>query len=171
MHTKLKTVKPGLALVLLGLVFGILLGVSFGINEDLYKNFVATEINANPEVHDAKSNAKIWRYAQRTHFHATGIAAFSLGLILLLLFTDMKAKIKSVTSLLIGLGSFYPLAWLSMFLLAPSIGRSSAHTHILTEIFTYVGVGGLLSGIILLIANLFFGCYSAGSDSNSDYES
>ena len=168
MNIKLKAVKPGLALVLLGLVFGIVMGVSFGINEDLYKNFVATEIIANSDVHDEKSNDKIWRYAQRTHFHATGIAAFSLGLILLLIFTDMKAKIKSATSLLIGLGSFYPLAWLSMFLLAPSIGRNSAHDHILTNIFAYVGVGGLLSGIFLLVANLFFGCCC--EENNSDFD-
>ena len=168
MNTKLEAVKPGLALVLLGLVFGIVMGVSFGINEDLYKNFVATEIIANSDVHDEKSNDKIWRYAQRAHFHATGIAAFSLGLILLLIFTDMKAKIKSATSLLIGLGSFYPLAWLSMFLLAPSIGRSSAHDHILTNIFTYVGAGGLLSGIFLLVANLFFGC--CREENNSDFD-
>ena len=117
------------------------MGISFGINEDLYKDFVAAAIAENPEAHDAENSAKIWRYAQRAHFHASGIAAFSLGLILLLVFTDMQAKIKSITSILIGLSSFYPLAWLSMFLLAPFIGRSAAHEHILTNIFTLLLLG------------------------------
>jgi len=33
----------------------------------------------------------------------------------------------------------------------------AAHHHYLTETLTYVGVGGLLIGFFILIANLFFG--------------
>lgn len=61
---------------------------------------------------------------------------------------------------LIGLGSLYPFAWLSMFYLAPSIGRSAAHDHLLTEMFTLLGVAGLLLGSLLLVANLFFGAFA-----------
>ncbi|MEN8130659.1 MAG: hypothetical protein ABFS45_10800 [Pseudomonadota bacterium] len=165
MNKELKVVKLGLALVLLGLVFGVGLGISFGINEDMYKDFIAEGIAANPEVHDAKSKDKIWRYAQRAHFHATGIAAFSLGLVILVMFSGMKARVKAVSSVLIGLGSFYPLSWFTMFLLAPSIGRDPAHQYFLTEIFTYVGVGGLLTGAILLFSSLFLGMFA--EDRNS----
>ncbi len=70
-------------MVLFGLVFGIALGVGFGINEDAFKDFVAEGIATHPDVHDSKSQDKIWRYAQRAHFHSTGIAAFSIGLLLL----------------------------------------------------------------------------------------
>ncbi len=165
MDKKLKVVKVGLALVLLGLVFGVGLGISFGINEDVYKDFIAEGIAANPEVHDAKSKDKIWRYAQRAHFHATGIAAFSLGLVILVMFSGMKARVKAVSSVLIGLGSFYPLSWFTMFLLAPSIGRDPAHQYFLTEIFTYVGVGGLFTGAILLFSSLFVGMFAEDRDS------
>ncbi|GJL66153.1 MAG: hypothetical protein NPIRA05_11240 [Nitrospirales bacterium] len=79
MEKELSTVKIGLALVLLGLLFGVGMGIVFGVNEDLFKDYIAQGITANPDVHDAKSPDKIWRYAQRAHFHATGIAAFSLG--------------------------------------------------------------------------------------------
>ena len=158
MH-ELTTVKIGLALVFLGLLFGIGMGISFGINEDIYKSYIAEEIQAHPELHDEKSNDKIWRYAQRTHFHATGVAAFSLGLIILIMLSDMQAKLKTASSILIGLGSFYPLSWFTMFLLAPSIGRGLAHQHLLTEIFTYIGVGGLSLGTFILIANLFLGFF------------
>lgn len=152
-------VKIGLALVLLSLSFGVGMGISFGVNEDIYKSYIAEGIQVHPDVHDEKSEDKIWRYAQRAHFHATGIAAFSLGLIILVMFSGMKTGLKTVSSILIGLGGFYPLGWFAMFLLAPSIGRGAAHHHLLTQVFTYVGVGGLLLGAFFLFASLFLGLF------------
>ena len=159
MSAELASVKSGLAIVLLGLFFSIGLGISFGANEDAYKNFVAEGVAANPEVHDEKSKDKIWRYAQRTHFHAGGIAAFCLGLIILTMVSNLRSGMKNVCSILIGLGSFYPLAWLSMFFLAPSIGREPAHEHVLTILCTAVGVGGLLLGSCILLGNLYLGLF------------
>ena len=159
MSQELKKVKLGLALVLLSLSFGVGMGISFGINEDTYKSYIAEQVEAHPQLHDESSTGKIWRYAQRAHFHATGIAAFSLGLIILLMFSDMKASLKKVSSVLIGLGGLYPLAWFSMFRLAPVIGRGPAHDHIMTELFTYIGVGGLVLGALMLFANLFLGTF------------
>ena len=89
-----KPIKLGLALVLLGLLFGIGLGISFGVREEAFEDYIAEGIAAHPEVHDAKSADKIWRYAQRAHFHATGIAAFSIGLLLLLAGSNMVAWLK-----------------------------------------------------------------------------
>jgi len=157
MNIHLSDVKPGLVLVLLGLAFGIALGIGFGVNEDVFKDFVSEGIAANPEAHDANSQDKIWRYAQRAHFHSTGIAAFSIGLLLLVSLSSLSRMLKKATSLLIGLGFLYPFSWLSMFFLAPSIGRSAAHSHIITELLTYVGVGGLVIGFLLLVGNLFIG--------------
>ena len=159
MSAELSNVKAGLAIVLLGLFFSVALGISFGVNEDAYKDFVADGIAAHPEVHDEKSKDKIWRYAQRTHFHAGGISAFCLGLIILVMFSDLRPRLRRVASILIGLGSFYPLAWLSMFFLAPSIGRDPAHEHILTKLLTFIGVGGILLGSFFLLGNLFLGLF------------
>lgn len=159
MSAELSTVKAGLAIVFLGLFLNIGLGISFGVNEDVFIEYVAEGIAANPQLHDDTSEDKIWRYAQRTHFHAGGIAAFCLGLIILVMFADLPRKIKKISSLLIGLGSVYPLAWLSMFFLAPAIGRVPAHEHLLTNFFTYVGVGGILAGSFFLLANLFLGVF------------
>lgn len=157
MSADISTIKAGLAIVLLGLFFNVGLGISFGVNEDVYKDYVAEGVAAHPELHDEASEDKIWRYAQRTHFHAGGIAALCLGLIILVMFSDLPRKLQTGSSILIGLGSVYPLAWLSMFFLAPAIGRSAAHEHILTKLFTIVGVGGLLLGSFFLLANLFLG--------------
>lgn len=155
----ISTIKVGLAIVLIGLFFSVGLGISFGVNEDAYQEYVAEGIAAHPELHNASSADKIWRYALRTHFHAGGIAAFCLGLIILVMFSDLSRRLKNISSISIGLGSVYPLAWLSMFFLAPSIGRGAAHEHILTKLFTLVGVAGLLLGSFILVANLFFGFF------------
>jgi len=48
-------------------------------------------------------------------------------------------------------------------LLAPSIGRGPAHAHLLTEIFAYTGVGGLLLGAFFLCANIFLGLFKEDS--------
>ena len=159
MSINLSHIKFGLALVLLGLLFGIGLGITFGVNEDLFNDYVAQGIAAHPEVHDAKSPDKIWRYAQRAHFHANGIAAFSIGLLLLVAASGLKEKLKKTSSVLIGLGSFYPLSWFTMYLVAPSIGRDAAHAYPLTQLFVFIGVVGLVSGLAILLANLFFGLF------------
>jgi len=155
----LSPVKIGLALTLLLLLFGLTMGIGFGIAEDSFKDFIAQGVAANPDLHDDKSISKIWRYAQRAHFHATGIAAFSLGLILLVLFSRLKDSMKTIASTAIGLVGLYPLAWFTMFILSPSMGRSAAHHHIITELFTYIGTGGLLIGIAILLGNLFLGLF------------
>lgn len=165
MKDHLVCIKLGLALVLLGLLLGVGLGITFGVNEAMFEQYIAQGIATHPELHDANSPDKIWRYAQRAHFHANGIAAFSLGLLLLVAFSTLKDKLKKVSSVLIGLGSFYPLAWLCMYLLAPSIGRDAAHAHLITELFTLVGVGGLVAGFAILLANLFLG-FGRASNSN-----
>lgn len=157
MSENINIIKPGLALVFLGLFFGLSMGILFGVNEDAVKGYIDSGIETHQDVHDNKSASKIWRYAQRSHFHALGIAAFSLTLILLINFSTMTKKYKKVSSLLVGLGSFYPLSWFTMFLLAPSLGRSEAHHHWLTSTFVYLGVGGIVCGLFIITANLFFG--------------
>jgi hypothetical protein len=164
MSADISTIKTGLAIVLIGLFFSIGMGISFGLNEDAYQDYVAEGVAAHPEVHDASSADKIWRYALRTHFHAGGIAAFCLGLIIFVMFSDLTSRMQRTASILIGLGSVYPLAWLSMFFLSPSIGRGAAHEHILTKLFTIVGVIGLLAGSLILVANLFFGYFKEQGD-------
>lgn len=160
MNINLANVKIGLALVMLGLLFGIGLGIAFGINEAFFKNYVVQGIAVHPELHDANSHEKIWRYAQRAHFHATGIAAFSIGLLLLVSASNLKQSLKPITAVLIGLGGLYPFAWFTMFIVAPSIGREAAHAHPVTELLTFIGVGGLLLGIAILLANIFIGLFS-----------
>jgi uncharacterized membrane protein YuzA (DUF378 family) len=156
MHQELSNVRVGLALVLLCLMMGIGMGISFGVNEDLYQNFIASGIAAHPELHDATSQSAIWRWALRAHFHASGVGAFGLGLVILVALSGMSNLRKRITAIMIGLGGLYPMAWFAMFCVAPSIGRKAAHHHWLVEALTYISVGGLLLGMLSLFSGLFW---------------
>lgn len=155
MQRELLNVRVGLALVLLCLMAGIGMGISFGVNEDMYQNFIANGIAAHPELHDAKSQSSIWRWALRAHFHATGIGAFALGLVILVALSGMSDARKKVTAILIALIGLYPMAWFAMFSLAPSIGRQAAHHNWLVESLTYLSIGGFLLGMSSLLVGLF----------------
>jgi hypothetical protein len=148
-------VKVGLALSLLCLAAGIGMGVSFGINEDLYQDYIASGIAAHPALHDPASQGAIWRWALRAHFHAAGIGAFGLVLITLVALSGMSEVRKKITASLIGLAGLYPMAWFVMFLVGPALGRSAAHHHWLVEALTYVSVGGLGLGLLSLLGGLF----------------
>jgi hypothetical protein len=157
---QLNFIKPGLAIVMFCLLFGVGMGIAFGMFEESFKNAIAQGMAAHPELHDGKSADKIWRFAQRAHFHATGIAAFSLPLLLLVLVSSLKPQFKKISSVLIGMGGLYPLAWFAMYLKAPEIGRDAAHHHIITESLVYVGVGSFVIGIVILTCNLFFNVFA-----------
>ena len=155
MRQQLSNVRWGLALVLLCLMIGIGMGISFGVNEDMYQHYIAAGIAAHPELHDATSPGAIWRWALRAHFHAAGIGAFALGLVVVVALSGLSDGRKQLTAGLIGLGGLYPMAWFVMFYVAPSIGRKAARQYWLVEALTYVAVGGLLLGMLSLLIGLF----------------
>lgn len=157
MLSDIGSVRIGLILSMLTLLVGIGMGITFGVNEDGVKGYIKEGVASHQVLHDAKSESKIWRYAQRAHFHATGVGAFALAMILLVGSVSMPRRWKVVSSTLIGIGSFYSMAWLSMFLLAPSMGRGAAHDALVTEVITKVTVGSLLVGIGILFLYLLFG--------------
>jgi len=169
MKHEIKNVKAGLTFVFFGLLFGLGLGILFGIYEDNFKEFINLGIVANPELHDENSSAKIWSYAKRAHLHGMGIAAASLGLILLVMASSLKTTMKSLTAKLIGLVNLYPLAWFTMFLLAPSMGRDAAHSYIVTEAFTYISTAGILSGLAILFMHIYFGAFHEDSEFEDNF--
>jgi len=153
----LSPVKIGLALVLLSIIMNIALGAAFGLNEDLFQNYIHAGIAAHPALFANPDQAQdiIWRFVQRAHFHAGGIGAFTLGLIILTVLSDMSDLRKKVTAILLGLDIFYPLAWFVIYLYAPSVGLAGAHHATLAELCTDIGVGALCLGLLSLIHGLF----------------
>lgn len=169
MKYEIKNVKTGLTFVFFGLLFGLGLGILFGIYEDNFKGFVKLGVLANPQLHDNESVSKIWTYAKRAHLHGMGIAAASLGLILLVMATSLRATMKSLTAKLIGLVNLYPLAWFTMFLVGPSMGRDAAHSYFVTEAFTYISTAGILSGLTLLFIHIYFGAFHEDDEFEDNY--
>ncbi len=157
MKHRFYSTKTGLVLVLSGLLFGILTGIAFGISESFFKEFISQGIHLHPALHDSESASKIWRYALRAHFHETGISAICLGLVILITISNMSHIYKRISSISVALGIFYPLSWFNMFLIAPSIGRHAAHEDIITQLFIYIGVGGLLIGISIITLHILTG--------------
>ncbi|MBP7748516.1 MAG: hypothetical protein KA070_00020 [Aliarcobacter sp.] len=155
LNIDLKVIKIGLLITLLSLLFGIGLGIVFGAKEEVFKNYISQNIQANPTLHDDKSKDKIWRYVQRAHFHSAGIASYSLALLLIILVSKMKTNAKSFSSTMIGIGTLYPLSWYLMFYLAPQIGRDAAHNHILTESIVYISTGAFLIGLFMIFSSIF----------------
>lgn len=158
MITDIGNLRLGLLLSMLTLIFGISMGVLFGANEDGVQEYISAGIAAHQSLRDGKSQSKIWRYAQRAHFHATGVSAFALVLILITGVTSLSRRGKFVASTLIGVGSFYPLSWFSMFLLSPSLGRDGVHHAFVTESITMILVACLSAGVLLVFSGLLTAC-------------
>jgi hypothetical protein len=135
-----------------------MLGALFGLNEDMFQNYIHAGIAASPQLFAdaAKEQSMIWRWVQRAHFHAGGIGAFSLGLVVVTALTSLSDRRKKITATLIGLSLFYPLAWFVMFLYAPSMGRAAAHHAFIPELFVDIGVGALSLGLLSLIHGVLF---------------
>lgn len=145
-------------LAILGMVGGVFIAILFGVNEKsfedrihagLLKNVKIQQI-ADPAEKEAKISAeagKNWRYYQRFHFHATGIAAMMMGLLLFIGRLQAPATLSTVASWLVAVGGFlYPFVWLFAGIYGPEMGRSEAKEAF--AIFGYMG-GLFLVGCLM----------------------
>ena len=94
----------------------------------------------------------------------SGIAAYSLALLLIILVSKMKNSMKSFSATMIGISTLYSFSWYLMFYLAPLIGRDAAHNHILTESIVYISTGAFFIGLFMVISNIFFDMFSSRED-------
>ncbi len=156
--------KLPFALALLSIVGGVFISILFAVNEDLFKSKISSGLEKNikiqqitdPQVKEEKiksESEKNWRYYQRFHFHATGIGAMMMGILLFLSRLRAPKKHKSIASYLIAVGGFlYPFVWLFAGIYGPEMGRSEAKEAF--AVFGYMGglflLGGIYSTILAL---------------------
>ena len=147
---------------ILGMVGGILIAILFGINEDLFKDKIAQDLRSNSKIQGIEDpvkqtdkleaeKAKLWRYFQRYHFHATGVGSMSLALLIFLSFVQGPKNLKLVSAYLTSIGGiFYPYVWFFAAMYGGIMGRSEAKEAF--AIFGYCGGLFLLGtiGILLL---------------------
>ncbi|MEE8574440.1 MAG: hypothetical protein V3T30_03415 [Thermodesulfobacteriota bacterium] len=155
-------VRPGLVIAGFFLLFGISMGIVFGLFEDDIKAIVNAGVDAYPLMHtsDPNAKAKIFRWWQRAHFHGTGIGAFTMALISVVAISNLKPKMKTAASMLIGMGGLYAVSWLVMAIKAPAIGRGAAHHLVSVHAIVSVSIGCLLLGMGLLFSSIIFGWFS-----------
>lgn len=151
--------KFPILLILASIIGGVFISILFGANEAIFKDRITEGLSKNVKlqaiVDPAEKAEKLktehdknWRYYQRYHFHANGIASLSLALLLLLAFVQTTRTESLVASYMISIGGFlYPFVWLFAGIYGPEMGRNEAK-----EMFALLGyMGGVyFLGIIYM---------------------
>jgi hypothetical protein len=148
-------------LAMLGMFGGVFIAIIFGINEDFFKDRISAGLEKNVKIQSIADETlkkekltseadKNWRYYQRFHFHATGIGAMMLSLLLFLHFLKAPTKPKQAAAYLVSVGGFlYPFVWLFAGIYGPEMGRTEAKEAF--AVFGYMG-GVFLLGCLLTMA-------------------
>jgi len=160
--------KIPFSLAILSMVGGVFIAILFALNEEMFINRIHTGLEKNVKIQQIENQqekaAKIsseteknWRYFQRFHFHATGIGAMMIGLLLFLSQLNAPQTLVNVGAYLVSIGGFlYPFVWLFAGIYGPEMGRSEAKEAF--AILGYMGglflVGGLWTLVLGIRYNL-----------------
>ena len=155
-------VVPGLLISFLAIVFGTASGMAFGLYEDQIKGALLADVKAHPQIHEQtadnvkKQVGDAWRYIQRAQFHAQGLGALGVGIILVLGLSWVSASVKRWLALATGLGALlYPFTWLLMGLRIGSMGKQGAHASV--DWIAAVSVPLFFAGMMLTLLIVFLG--------------
>jgi hypothetical protein len=155
-------VIPGLLISLLAIVVGTGLGMAFGVYEDQIKDGLVADVKAHPEIHEPtpdnikKQVGDGWRYFQRAHFHAQGLGALGVGIIVVLGLSWVSASVKKWVALATGVGALlYPFCWLLMGLRIGSMGKKAAHASV--DWLAALSIPLFFGGMMLTLLILFLG--------------
>ena len=156
--------KNPFSFAILSRIGGVFIAILFAVNEDmliqrihagLEKTVKIQQISSEPErsAKIASETEKNWRYFQRFHFHATGIGAMMMGLLLFL--SSLKAPTwpVNVGGLMVSIGGFlYPFVWLFAGIYGPEMGRTEAKESF--AFFGYMAGVFLAGGVWTLLLGL-----------------
>ena len=125
-------IKIGLAFAMSSILFGGLLGMSFGCCEDIYKD--TFKKNANSVLKEKYNNnqgkvnkvlKKSWVYMKRAHLHSLTMGVISIVFSFITVGLAFPPLLQTGISLMSGLGSIgYGLFWLLAGFLAPGMGST-----------------------------------------------
>ena len=159
-------IKYGVLVAMTAILFGGLLGLSFGCCEDTLKDTLkAGAGKALTEVHkgdQAKADQvinKSWVYLKRAHLHSQTMGVISIAFSLLVAWLSFPARAQLGVSLLSGLGSLgYGVFWMVAGFLAPGMGSTGAAKESVALIAQASGGAFFVAGVTLfgLIAYKMF---------------
>jgi len=158
MNLDLTSVRIGLFLALLTLLYGFSLGGAFGAFEDNIKGSLqasAEEVKATVYQGDEAAMKKItdksWTYMKRAHLHANGLGTAALAIIFVLAGTPASSRVRGVVSTALGIGALgYASFWMFAALRAPAMGS----THDAKESLGWLAIPSAGLCILGLIATL-----------------
>lgn len=148
----------------MSIVGGVFISILFAVNEDYFQEKISTGLEKNVKVQSIMDSAektiklkseqdKNWRYYQRFHFHATGIGAMMMGILILLAGLKAPKSLVTITSYLVAIGGFlYPFVWLFAAIYGPEMGRNEAKEAF--AFFGYMGGLFLIGGILSMFMTL-----------------
>ena len=159
-------IKYGILVAMTAILFGGVMGLSFGCCEDTIKEIFkvgADEVLSGVYQGDqAKADRvikKSWVYMKRAHLHSQTMGVISIAFSLLVAWLNFPALAQLGVSLLSGLGSLgYGVFWLVSGYLAPGMGSTGAAKESVALIAQASGGAFFFAGVTLfgLIAYKIF---------------
>ncbi len=112
---------------------------------------------------------KDWDVLNRAHVHWAGLAAATLGITLVLIFTKVPNWYKSATSIALGLGAIlYPLSWFYIAMNLTTLGKAAKDdVHLLAG----AGIAGVGLGTLAVVAALGYTYFTARKQHNAEVAS
>jgi hypothetical protein len=158
MNLDISSVRIGIFLALLTLLYGFGLGGAFGAFEDNIKGSLqasAEEVKATVYQGDEAAMKKItdksWTYMKRAHLHANGLGTAALAIIFVLAGTPASSRVRGVVSTALGIGALgYASFWMFAALRAPAMGS----THDAKESLDWLAIPSAGLCILGLVAVL-----------------
>ncbi|GMU54271.1 MAG: hypothetical protein AMXMBFR33_34170 [Candidatus Xenobia bacterium] len=134
LRSSLRPAALGLVLATLTILYGQLMGIVFGLNEDLIKGQLeASAAPVRESVYKSDEAAikavqeKSWKYMQRSHLHAGGMGTTAFALIVLVCLLGLPGRVSGAISLALGAGGLgYSVFWMWAGFLAPGLGSTGA---------------------------------------------
>lgn len=152
-------IRYGVAVALVAILFGGMLGLSFGCCEDSIKDSLKASANAALEKHYGGDTAKAdkvvkkaWVYFKRAHLHSQTMGIIAIVFAFLTVALNFQPKLQLGISLLSGMGSLgYGVFWLLAAILAPGMGSTSAAKEAVGLIAQFSGGAFFVSGVALFV--------------------
>ena len=156
MNLDLSSVRIGIFLALLTLLYGFGLGGAFGAFEDNIKGSlqasaeeVKTTVYQGDEPAMKKITDKSWTYMKRAHLHANGLGTAALAIIFILAGTPASSRVRGVVSSALGIGALgYASFWMFAARRAPAMGS----THDAKESLSWLAIPSAGLCVLGLIA-------------------
>ena len=159
-------IKYGVLISMIAILFGGLMGLSFGCCEDSIKGSFKTSAAAvlNEKYGGAQEKAdavvkKSWVYMKRAHLHSQTMGVIAIAFSLLIAWLKFPARFQMGVSILSGLGSLgYGVFWLLAGAIAPGMGSTGAAKEAVGLVAQISGASFFLSALAvfgMLIYRMF----------------